>query len=151
MSSSHQVAIRWSFRFNISPSNEHPGLIPFGFINCYNLFIDSFRYLRYITMYSENDNESDNENLCLVSNLKSKFSMFYLLLFNLLVAYLLHEIIWLGNFLFVYLLRISVLRECWTFWSFSCIYWEDHVLFLLLSVNANMVINIFNIKPPFLF
>ena len=60
---------------------------PLGFINCYNLFIDSFRYLRYITMYSENDNESDNENLCLVSNLKGKFSMFYLLLFNLLVFF----------------------------------------------------------------
>ena len=28
-SSLHQVAKYWSFSFNISPSNEHPGLIPF--------------------------------------------------------------------------------------------------------------------------
>ena len=28
-SSSHQVAKYWSFSFNISPSNEHPGLISF--------------------------------------------------------------------------------------------------------------------------
>ena len=29
VSSSHQVAKYWSFSFNISPSNEHPGLISF--------------------------------------------------------------------------------------------------------------------------
>ena len=29
VSSSHQVAKVWSFSFNISPSNEHPGLISF--------------------------------------------------------------------------------------------------------------------------
>ena len=29
VSSSHQVAKNWSFIFNISPSNEHPGLISF--------------------------------------------------------------------------------------------------------------------------
>ena len=29
VSSSHQVANHWSFSFNISPSNEHPGLISF--------------------------------------------------------------------------------------------------------------------------
>ena len=29
VSSSHQVAKYWSFNFNISPSNEHPGLISF--------------------------------------------------------------------------------------------------------------------------
>ena len=29
VSSSHQVANYWSFSFNISPSNEHPGLISF--------------------------------------------------------------------------------------------------------------------------
>ena len=29
VSSSHQVATYWSFSFNISPSNEHPGLISF--------------------------------------------------------------------------------------------------------------------------
>ena len=29
VSSSHQVAKDWSFSFNISPSNEHPGLISF--------------------------------------------------------------------------------------------------------------------------
>ena len=29
VSSSHQVAKYWSFIFNISPSNEHPGLISF--------------------------------------------------------------------------------------------------------------------------
>ena len=29
VSSSHEVAKYWSFRFNISPSNEHPGLISF--------------------------------------------------------------------------------------------------------------------------
>ena len=29
VSSSHQVATVWSFSFNISPSNEHPGLICF--------------------------------------------------------------------------------------------------------------------------
>ena len=29
VSSSHQVAEDWSFSFNISPSNEHPGLISF--------------------------------------------------------------------------------------------------------------------------
>ena len=29
LSSSHQVAEYWSFSFNISPSNEHPGLISF--------------------------------------------------------------------------------------------------------------------------
>ena len=29
VSTSHNVAIKWSFSFNISPSNEHPGLISF--------------------------------------------------------------------------------------------------------------------------
>ena len=29
VNSSHQVARYWSFSFNISPSNEHPGLISF--------------------------------------------------------------------------------------------------------------------------
>ena len=36
VSSSYQGPKYWSFRFNISPSNEHPGLISFG-MDCFDL------------------------------------------------------------------------------------------------------------------